>query len=292
MSVTFFDAEPQLLGSTVLLAFQFEDDEGVRIIRKTDENFAGPDDPDADLVYEGQQYGLVLDTPLDNGTTYYYRCYPYTMDNDNYVWGSPAEANATPAPLVSGEIWNLEAYAARWLERVLSTIATEVDGEQKYLNVSVRKSYPAGLPPVLPVIVVSNGEGRDVEGTAGDELSFTSAQTEEGEPVSLETVTLVHRRFTETLDFEILCSNSDQRHLLFRILRAALLGLGRVLSVRPGLENQRLQWGPDVDINVGSMEVPRLMYTKTVTMSFEFDSMLHRSDTNPVAQAVFRVLHE
>lgn len=63
-----------------------------RILRKVADTFSGHDDPDAFLVYEGDERSAVDSQYLQNGALYYYRAYFF----DGISWSESAAATGTP----------------------------------------------------------------------------------------------------------------------------------------------------------------------------------------------------
>lgn len=64
-----------------------------RVLRKTADTFTGEEDPDAAVVYEGDDRYFVDRQTLTNGTAYYYKAYHRVAD----VWTGTATQTATPA---------------------------------------------------------------------------------------------------------------------------------------------------------------------------------------------------
>ena len=64
-----------------------------RLLRKLADDFAGHDDPDAALIYEGDDLRNILDTEsLVNGTPYYYREYALVVA----AWAASPTVSSTP----------------------------------------------------------------------------------------------------------------------------------------------------------------------------------------------------
>lgn len=89
---------PQAAGNAVSVIFDAELlDRPVRVLRRLDDAFAGPDDPGAVRVYDGELAvaSLVDVADLENGVTYFYKVYVTDelgdwLDND----GEPVSATA------------------------------------------------------------------------------------------------------------------------------------------------------------------------------------------------------
>lgn len=64
---------------------------GWRVLRKTQDDFSGPDDPDAYLVYEGEDKGVVDSRYLQNDVLMFYRAYYW----DGMSWSSSQTATGT-----------------------------------------------------------------------------------------------------------------------------------------------------------------------------------------------------
>jgi hypothetical protein len=64
-----------------------------RLLRRADDAFAGPDDEDALLVYDGVETGIIDVQALANGQVYYYRAYYLVGD----AWTPSATVSCTPA---------------------------------------------------------------------------------------------------------------------------------------------------------------------------------------------------
>lgn len=264
--IYFLDATPEPLGNALSLYWKFDDARGIRILRRTDTNFSGPEDSDAHLVYEGEESGLLLDFPLENGTTYYYRAWTY---NDLHQYSEEFyDASGTPNFALEGRVLPVEEVIAKFVKKAFDAVGIKAE---------VLKAYPLQFNPLVPLVIVSSGEGGDEALTAGD-MDF---ETEALEDPTITRTYHPHRQFRETVTLELLAPNADWRARMFRIMRQILLVLTNVLATW-GYYRIQINWGPDLDIKF--LDTGDVLLSKVVTISYVTEEFLEFQEIDQAAQ--------
>jgi hypothetical protein len=88
--------QPMPIGNAVRVLFAPPDDAVAwKILRKTSDTFSGHADPDAGVVYDGDENSVIDVAGLINGTAYYYK--PYYMDASDQ-WSTDVSVTCTPSP--------------------------------------------------------------------------------------------------------------------------------------------------------------------------------------------------
>jgi hypothetical protein len=204
---------------------------GMRVLRKTSAYPEGPEDPDAELIYEGEDTRCRDYGELKNDTSYHYAAYAFDDQKPrNYtapalIVGEPAYALTTDALSLKEELYHI-------ISEGLGNLG--VDG------VTVRKGFairPADLPAV---IIMRIGEPEEqqyagmIEGEYHDQV--------EGEYVNWEAT---ERRETVSV-LVISGKSSDQRDELFQQVDSILFA-ARDRLLYQGFKNINRQGGADED---------------------------------------------
>ncbi len=102
-----------------------------RVLRKLADTFAGASDPDAAIVYEGDERHFIDTAALENGTAYFYKAY----DLIGVTWTASASHSVTPQATANLLGPNVLTFV---LERLAAGLKVEVAaGRLKHANGSV-----------------------------------------------------------------------------------------------------------------------------------------------------------
>lgn len=162
--------QPLPIGNAVKVVFAPPAGALTRILRKLTDDFTGPADDTALVVFEGEGDIKVDTNTLVNGTPYYYKPY-YTFDET--TWTTAPSATATPSATAGvDEVDGLEVLR----QRLAAGLKVESDAGRLPLNSKGGQITVVTSPPrldniVLPVVSVhlrsDRSQGRGIGETIG-----------------------------------------------------------------------------------------------------------------------------
>ena len=225
-----------------------------RLLRRTDESFAGPEDPAAALVYDGdeEQWNILDDSILRNGVTYFYRL--YLLKEGEWVEDGTASAESSFSAIDGGD--DPQMFMRDRLDFGLNELVKAKKLTHRNGRIPVMIAPPTFDGTVFPVVVVQFSSGSSQEYSIGNDLG--SALTKDGRQWQIDEGWLSKVQLT----IAAWSMNPDERIQLRRAVEFIILSnLG--IFERNGMTNLEIQQSDTEDYH--SYNAPMYQSITTAT---------------------------